>query len=84
MQTAASGDIYFLKEGVNKITIRNRGQLFVMYTADLQSNPTSIRIHIPLGSGQVTGYFDLQRHQTNEKYAELLSKATDKYFWSER
>ena len=80
VQTAASGDIYFLKEGVNKITIRNRGQLFVMYTADLQSNPTSIRIHIPLGSGQVTGYFDLQRHQTNEKYAELLSKATDKYF----
>lgn len=80
VQTAASGDIYFLKEGVNKITIRNRGQLFVMYTADLQSNPTSIRIHIPLGSGQVTGYFDLQRHQTNEKYVELLSKATDKYF----
>ena len=80
VQTAASGDMYFLEEGVNKITIRNRGQLFVMYTADLQSNPMPIRVHIPLNSGQVTGYFDLQRHQTDEKYAELLSKATDKYF----
>lgn len=80
VQTAASGDTYFLKEGVNKITIRNPGQLFVIYTADLQSTPKPVRIHIPPKSGQVTGYFDLQRHQTDEKYAELLSKATDKYF----
>lgn len=80
VQTAATGDMYFLNEGVNKITIRNRGQLFVMYTADIQTKPVPVKIHIPLNSGKVTGYWDLKKHKTNEKYAELLSKATDKYF----
>ncbi|WP_285829076.1 M60 family metallopeptidase [Bacteroides acidifaciens] len=80
VQTAASGDIYYLKQGVNKITIRNRGQLFVMYNCDLTSKPAPIKIHIPLGSGKVSGFFDLKTHKTDAKYAELLSKATDKYF----
>ena len=80
VQTAASGDVYYLEPGVNKIKIRNKGQLFVMYNHDLTSNPAPIKIHIPLGSGTVTGFFDLKEHKTDAKYAELLSKATDKYF----
>lgn len=80
VQTAASGDIYYLEQGVNKITIRNRGQLFIMYNCDLTSKPAPIKIHIPLGSGKVSGFFDLKEHKTDAKYAELLSKATDKYF----
>lgn len=80
VQTAASGDIYYLESGVNKIKIRNKGQLFVMYNCDLTSDPKPIKIHIPLGSGTVSGFFDLKEHKTDAKYAELLSKATDKYF----
>ena len=33
-----------------------------------------------MGSGKVTGFFDLKEHKTDEKYAELLKKATHKYF----
>lgn len=80
-QTASSGDMYFLQEGVNKIGIRNYGMLFVMYNTDITS-PTAkpIKIHIPPMSGKVSGFFDLEEHQTDEKYAELLRKATFKYF----
>lgn len=80
VQTAASGDYYILKSGINKLKMKNRGQLFIMYNCDLASHPEPIKIHIPIGSGKVTGFFDLNEHKTDMKYAELLSKATDKYF----
>ena len=51
-----------------------------MYNTDISSAPP-IRIHIPIGSGTVNGFFDLNEHQTNSKYAELLRKATYKYFF---
>lgn len=81
LQVASSGDMYPLEPGINKITVRNPGQLFVMYNTDI-TNPTAspITIHIPLGSGKVTGFFDLKEHKTDAKYAQLLSKATHKYF----
>lgn len=80
-QTNVSGDIYFLRPGVNKLTMRNQGQLFVMYNTDLTAPEAQpVKIHILPGSGTVTGFFDLKEHQTDEKYAELLSKATHKYF----
>lgn len=79
--TEATGDIYFLKEGINKIGMKRTGMLYVMYTAALIS-PTAkpIRIHIPPQSGQVNGFFDLKKDKTDESYADLLSKATYKYF----
>lgn len=80
VQTAAQGDVYYLEPGINKLKIRNRGQLFVMYNCDLNGKPKPVKIHIPLGSGTVSGFFDLKEHKTDAKYAELLSKATDKYF----
>lgn len=81
VQTAASGDSYFLEEGVNKIGIRQTGMLFVIYNTDLTSpDAKPIKIHIPLGSGKVGGYFDLNRHKSNEKYQELIDKSTYKYF----
>lgn len=80
-QPATKGNTYTLKEGINKFMITGPGQLFVMYNTDITSpNVLPVKIHIPLGSGKVTGYFDLERHKTDEKYAELLSKATHKYF----
>lgn len=81
LQTSASGDSYFLEEGVNKLSMRNPGQLFVMYNTDITSpNAKPVKIHIPLGSGKVTGFFDLKTDKTDAKYAELLSKSTHKYF----
>lgn len=82
VQTSASGDAYPVKQGINKLTMKNPGQLFVMYNvSDLSAaNAQPIKIHIPLGSGKVNGFFDVGEHKTDEKYAELLSKATNKYF----
>lgn len=81
VQTAASGYVYMLQPGVNKLTMKGQGQLFVMYNTDIaSSNAQPIKIHIPLSSGKVTGYFDLKKHMTDAKYSELLHKATHKYF----
>ena len=55
--------------------------LFLMYTANLtDANALPITVHIAPGSGKVSGFFDLKKHQTNEKYQELIGKATYKYF----
>lgn len=75
---ASSGETFFLTEGVNKITVSQDGMLFIMYSSSPQDKP--IRIHIPVGSGTVNGFFDLKQHKTDAKYAELLKKATYKYF----
>ena len=80
-QTSVNGDIYPLKEGVNKLTAKQTGMLFAMYNTNIQ-NPDAqpIKIHIPLGGGKVCGFFSLKEHQTNEKYKELIDKADYKYF----
>ena len=80
-QTAASGDSYFLQSGINKITIKKTGMLFIIYHTDLtSSNAKPIKIHIPLECGEVAGYWDLEKHKTNEKYEELINKCKYKYF----
>ena len=79
-QTDINGRTYMLSEGVNKLTMEEQGQLFLIYNADLKEKPENIKIHVLPGCGTVTGYFDLKSHQTDEKYKELLDKATHKYF----
>ena len=79
-QTATSGDPYFLQSGVNKIKINKTGMLFILYHTDLTANPKPIKIHIPMDCGEVAGYWDLEKHKTNEKYKELIDKSTYKYF----
>ena len=79
-QTAASGDPYFLQAGVNKIKINKTGMLFILYHTELANNPKPIKIHIPSGCGEVAGYWDLEKHQTNEKYKEFIEQSTYKYF----
>ena len=81
VQTAASGETRFLQEGVNKVGFTKKGMLFLMYTANLlDPNAKPITVHITPGSGKVSGFFDLKRHQTNERYQELIGKANYKYF----
>ena len=54
---AAHGHTFSLKPGVNKLVMTSSGQLFLIYTADIFSpDAQPIKIHIPLGSGKVTGY----------------------------
>ena len=81
VQTAASGESFFLQSGINKIKVKQTGMLFVLYHTDLTSpNAKPIKIHIPLGGGEVAGYWDLKKHQTNAKYKELIAQSSYKYF----
>ena len=66
-----------LNEGINKLQMKGDGMLFVMYNTELTSeNAKPVKIHIPLTSGTVSGYFDLERDKTDAVYTELLQKAT--------
>mgnify|MGYP006922461721 CR=1 FL=1 len=70
-----------VEEGVNKLGFTQRGMLFLMYNTNLQDvNAKPVKIHIPLGSGYVSGFFDVKTDKTNDKYKELINKATYKYF----
>lgn len=81
LRPQSQGTFHTIREGVNQITPDQDGQLFLMYTA-VPSAPTSkpIKIHIPLGNGEFAGYFDLNEHKTNEKFAEIMRRAKHKYF----
>lgn len=81
VQTEPIGDSYQLREGINKIKVRKTGMLFIVYNTDLSSpNAQPIKIHIPLKSGIVSGYWDLNKDKTNEQYTQLIGKAGYKYF----
>ena len=72
------GSTYPLSRGINKLNIKERGLIYVMYHTDKLSDPTALPIKIHFASGKVNGYYDSQKHQG--RWSELLSKATDKYF----
>ena len=72
------GSEYPLSSGVNKLAIKKKGLVYVMYhTPDYESAP-NIRIHF--ANGTVNGYYDSQNPAHEGRSAELLSRATDKYF----
>jgi len=80
-QTEAIGTEYLLQEGVNKIAVNKTGMLFIVYQTDLQSpNAKPIKIHIPVDCGKVAGYWCKEKHQTNDKFTELIGKSDYKYF----
>lgn len=61
---------YGLREGVNKITMDKEGLLYVMYnTSDYETAP-KVKIHI--ASGEVNGYFDINKH-TAEDWERVFS-----------
>ena len=69
---------YPLSTGVNKLTMSAKGLVYVMYhRSDLETAP-KVRIHF--ASGTVNGYYDSRRPDHAGRAAELLGKATDKYF----
>lgn len=81
-QPAESGTTYMLREGVNKLNITSPGQLFMMYNVPdiLAADAKPITVHFPPGKAVVNGFFDLATHKTNERYAQIIARATDKYF----
>ncbi|MBO5251935.1 MAG: carbohydrate-binding protein, partial [Bacteroidaceae bacterium] len=79
VQTEYAGTSYMLQPGVNKITVQKTGMLFVIYHTDLTSaNAKPIKIHIPVDCGEVAGYWDLEKHETDEKYEELINQCNYK------
>lgn len=77
----SQGTFHALREGINQIEADQDGQLFLMYTA-VPSAPTSqpIKVHIPPGHGTVAGYWSLAEHKTDEKFLEIRTNTTGKYF----
>ena len=70
-----------LTPGLNVIDITKPGMCYVMNTAaTLSETSEPVKVHILRGCGTVQGYFDLERHQTDQKYQELLAHCTYKYF----
>ncbi|MCM1031750.1 MAG: M60 family metallopeptidase [Oscillibacter sp.] len=67
--------------GMNAITITKPGMCYVMNTArPLKATSEAVKVHILPGCGTVQGYFDLERHKTDDKYVELLNRCSYKYF----
>lgn len=74
------GETYPLFRGVNKLTMRDKGLVYVIYhTPTLNEAETAAPINIHFASGTVNGYFASQKH-TREQWSTLLNNATDKYF----
>lgn len=72
-----------LAAGMNAIDITAPGMCYVMNTArPLTAASEVVKVHILPDCGVVQGYFDLERHQTDEKYVELLNRCSYKYFVS--
>lgn len=68
---------YTLKQGINKITIKEKGLIYVNYHTPNYQDAPKIKIHF--ATGKVNGYFDSQKHSTAD-WSRLLNNATNKYF----
>lgn len=81
-ETESHGDDYMLNEGINKIKIRKKGLLYILYNVgDLKAATSKpVKIHIPMQCGTVNGYWSLDDHKSDAKYKELLNNATYPYF----
>lgn len=61
---------YSLKNGMNIIVAKNKGNSYVSYYTDDYKNAPNIKLHFAMG--RVCGYFDLERGDTNEDWVKLL------------
>ena len=64
---------YVLKNGVNIIVAKNRGNSYVSYYTDDFKNAPNVRLHFAMG--KVNGYFDFERGDTNEDWQKMLANA---------
>ncbi len=70
---------YPLEEGINKVKITSNGLLYISYQTDITKDAKPITVHIPEGSGQVNGYFDITKH-TDADWERMISDAPAEVF----
>lgn len=71
------GSSYPLCEGLNKIKVKEKGLIYVMYHSEDYKSLPPVKIHF--ASGKVNGYFDVTRHNEAD-WKRLLGKTTAGYF----
>jgi hypothetical protein len=69
-------EYYELHSGINKIKAKSEG---LMYIAYYTSSGTEHPVKIQILTGQVSGYFDVEKHSADE-WEQRLDKATYPYF----
>lgn len=68
---------YTLEEGMNVFTADRNGLLYIYYMVNDVTGKQPVKIHIP--TGEVNGYFNIDRH-TNSQWKQLLqTKAKHKF-----
>lgn len=70
--------VYSLQEGANKIKADADGLLYVLYHTEEYANAPKVKIHF--ATGNVQGYYDVQKHAPS-RYNELLAKANHNKFF---
>ena len=68
-----SESAYPLKNGVNIINPKNRGNGYISYYTANYQTASPVKIHFAMGTEN--GYFDLERGDTNEDWINLLKNA---------
>lgn len=79
-QIKIKGEELVLKEGVNLLTVKNSGLLYISYYLPNPLKSKPIEVHIPKGAGKVNGYWDVQQHKTQSELTRILSIGDAPYF----
>ena len=74
------GMTYPLSKGVNKLSMKGKGLVYVMYQINTLDDVSALPIKMHFISGTVNGYFDSRNPDHKGRWNELLAKATDKHF----
>ena len=69
---------YPIAEGINSITMEDKGLIYVMYHTDDYENAPAIRLHFT--SGKVNGYYDKENLELQGRWKELLNASVDTHF----
>lgn len=74
-EDGAGGVEVELKGGLNVLSFSKAGLLYVKYYVNDLKVPTAkpIEIHIPEGFGVLNGYWDIQKHKTDEEFARIFA-----------
>ena len=77
-QDGFGGTEYTIVNGVNTISIKEKGLVYVMYHRDNYRTAPEITLHF--ASGKVNGYYDSQNPTLKGRWKELLTNSVDTHF----
>lgn len=78
LEDGFGGTQYVIVNGVNIISIKEKGLVYVMYHKDDYENAPEITLHF--ASGKVNGYYDSQNPKLKGRWRELLNASIDTHF----